>query len=204
MFRINKSFKPVLQKRPSFGAILILALTINGLIVVAGGVRRASAYNQDLDKLNQFVQTSNSPDAEKKLLSEGRDEIADENWEEAQARFTDYIRKYPKGKDVDAATYWLAFSLKKQEQFQDADRRLEQLIAQFPASKWKKDAEAMRIEIGPYLNRQTPTTIEKGDVDTQIMVLQSIFQGSPERGAAIAADILRNPQKDRRLREAAV
>ena len=93
MFRINKSFKPVLRKRPSFGALLILALTINGLIVMASSVRRASAYNQDLDKLNRFVQTSNSPDAEKKLLSEGRDEIADENWEEAQARFTDYIRK---------------------------------------------------------------------------------------------------------------
>src|ERR1044071_1598747 len=107
MFRTDNRYdrtlrNRILLKRPSLGAILIFALTINGLFAVAGGIRHTFAYNQDLDKLNQFVQTSASTDAEMKIFREGRDLIADEEWEEAATKFGNYIKKYPKGKDVDA------------------------------------------------------------------------------------------------------
>src|SRR6185503_2698013 len=54
-------------------------------------------------------------------------------------------------------------------------------------------------------NRQSVGTLEKYDEETKIVALQSIFQGSPERGAAIAADILkRDSTSSRRVKEPAV
>src|SRR4030095_14296533 len=99
--------------------------------------------------------------------------------------------KYPKGKDTDAALYWLAFALKKQEKYQEADRTLARLISEYPRSKWKDDASTMRIEVGSALGTpQTAANVENStDDETKIVALQSLFQGNPERGAAIAADL---------------
>src|SRR4029434_1500201 len=102
---------------------------------------------QEIERLNLFVQTSNSSEPEMKIFREGRDFISDESWEKAAGKFREYVQKYPKGKDTDAALYWLAFALKKQEKYQEADRPLERLISNYPNSKWKDDASTMRIEV---------------------------------------------------------
>lgn len=201
MFRIVRLINTVRSGRASFGAILMLALTINGLITVAGSVTTAHGYNQDVEKLNRFVQTSSSSDAEVKIFREGRDLISEEDWDEASGKFAEYMRKYPKGKDVDAAMYWMAYALAKQEKFQEADRALARLINTFPNSRWRDDAKALQLQLP---NKQPDQNIEGYSEETQIIALQSLFQGNPERGAGMAAEILRDPKRSKRLKEAAV
>ncbi|MEN3333258.1 MAG: hypothetical protein V7641_2623 [Blastocatellia bacterium] len=189
------------SRRPSFGALLMLALAINGLVTLVGIIQPARAYNQDLEKLNRFVQTSNAPGDEVAIFREGRDLIADEEWGDAAKKFGEYIDKYPKGKDVDAALYWISYALVKEEKFDDANRMIARLLSQFPNSRWKRDAEALRLQRP---TRQSPNNIDSYDDETKAIVLQSLFQGNPEQGALRAAEILRNPNASRHLKETAI
>ena len=133
-----------LRRRPSLGALIMLALAINGLVTLVGIIRPVHAYNQDLEKLNRFVQTSNASSDEVAIFRAGRDLIADEAWQDAAKKFGDYIKKYPSGKEVDAALYWLSYALVKQEKFDEANRMLARLDSQFPNSRWKRDADLHR------------------------------------------------------------
>jgi HEAT repeat protein len=189
------------NRRPSFGALLMLALAINGLITLVGIIQPARADNQDLEKLNRFMQTSTASGDEVAIFREGRDLIADREWEDAAKKFGEYIDKYPKGKDVDAALYWLSYALVKEKKFDEADHIIERLLSQFPNSRWKRDAEALRLQRP---TRQTPDNLESYDDETKAIVLQSLFQGNPEQGALQAAEVLRNPNASRHLKETAI
>src|SRR5262245_4437559 len=204
MFRTNLKNR-VRVKSNRILPLLIIVLSVGGL-AVAPRSGHAAGHAQELDKLNRLVQSSSASDAEVKIFREGRDLINDESWERAAAKFREYINKYPKGKDTDAALYWLAFALKKQEKYQEADRTLERLISEYPRSKWKDDASTLRVEISPALpNGQSTTSIDQYPEETKIAALQSLFQGNPERGAAIAADILkRGSTSSKSMKDAAV
>ncbi|HJQ25140.1 MAG TPA: HEAT repeat domain-containing protein [Blastocatellia bacterium] len=190
------------SRRPSLGALIMLALAINGVFTLVGFIRPARAYNQELEKLNRFVQTSNASNDEVAIFRQGRDLIADESWEDAAEKFGEYVEKYPKGKEVDAALYWLSYALVKEQKFDAANRTISRLLAQFPNSRWRRDAEALRL--------QTPTRQPAKNIDSlegdeeKIIVLQSLCMGNPEQCAVQAAAILRNSNASRHLKEAAI
>src|SRR5262245_32564718 len=204
MFRI-KNISHLRFKSALNLSLILLAVAILGFVLMPRGTH-AGGYVQQFEKLNRLVQTSNGSEGEGKLFREGRDLIGDEEWDKAAVKFREVIAKYPKGKDTDAALYWLSFALKKLEKYQQADATLQRLIADYPASRWKDDANTMRAELAVVLaDRPAVTSIDKYDDETKIVVLQSIFQGNAERGAAIAVDILKTDSKaGRRLKEAAI
>ena len=137
---------------------------------------------QELSKLNRFIQSSNVKDDAMKVFRQGRDQIEDENWNGAAATFISFVTDYLKHKDVDAALYWTAFALKKQEKFAEADRQLERLIRERPNSNWLDDARAMRVEIaGQTGNRQVvERELDKNDLEIKAIALQSLFQSNPD------------------------
>ena len=65
----------------------------------------AQFLSSDFVKLNRFVQTTNSNDNAMKSFRAGRDLIEGEKWEQAEKRFRDFLRDYPKHKESDAAIY---------------------------------------------------------------------------------------------------
>src|SRR5215510_15213072 len=95
--------------------ILLIALQS---VLFAGS---SLGFGQDLDRLNQFIQSQVSSDAATKVFSEARNLIKDGEWAKAEQSFKSFINDYPQDKDIAAATYWLAFALKQQKKFQDAD-----------------------------------------------------------------------------------
>ena len=109
----------------------------------------AQFLSSDFVKLNRFVQTTNANDNATKAFRVGRDLIEDEKWEQAEKRFRDFLRDYPKHKESDAAIYWLAFTQKKQQHFAEAERLLVKLSNDYPTSNWLDDAKALRLEIAP-------------------------------------------------------
>ncbi len=109
----------------------------------------AQFLTSDFTKLNRFVQSTNSSDSAMKVFRVGRDLIEDEKWEQAEKRFRDFLREYPKHKEADAAIYWLAFTQKKQQHFAEAERLLVKLNNEYPKSNWLDDAKALRLEIAP-------------------------------------------------------
>jgi HEAT repeat protein len=130
--------------------------------------------------------------------------IKDGQWAKAEQVFNRFIADYPQDKDIAAATYYLALALKEQNKFQDADRKLVQLIEKFPGSSWVTDAKTLRLEIAHKLgaNRLKELTeqgMKEANEEIRLAALQSLFEAKPERGVAIAADILKPGSGESRL-----
>lgn len=178
-----------------------------GALWLLPAFRTPGVSAQDLNRLNRFVQGSNASDAAMQIFRDGRDQIAEENWDRAARRFQDFITQYPKHKDVDAAHYWHAFALKKQGKLAEADELLERMIRDYPRSNWADDARKLRVEIAGSLGNKTiiQGELDKADQEMKIIALQSLFQADPDRAVAMVGELLKPDAKaDRRLRETAV
>src|ERR1043165_1486120 len=163
------------------------------LLAVAIAATTARAFNQDLAKLNRFVQTKANT-ASMQIFREGRDFIEAQNWQRAAEKFNDFITGYPKDKDLDAALYWYAYALRKQDRKDDAANVLIKLVNRFPSSTWRQEAQAMLVEIGR--KDAVEQALERDDCEIKILALQSLFQADEERAIGIATEALRaNPAK---------
>lgn len=172
---------------------------------------------QSRAKLDRLIQASSPGETAKKAgpadaateaFRAGRDLIADEEWVKAEEKFNQVIVQYRTSKYVDAAMYWLAFTLKKQGKFKVADAALERLIKTYPKSTWINDARAMRVEIAPRLGKGDMIAEEASSANNdeiRVVALQSLFQANPERAMTFVVDILKPESKaSRRLKESAI
>src|SRR5215216_5013610 len=155
-----------------------ITLALAAVIAISWFNVRAEA--QEFEKLNAKVQASNSVDEASKAFREARDYIKDGEWAKAEQTFRSLVTKHPRHKDADAALYYLAFALKKQNRLPEADKTLEQLITEHPASSWINDARAMRIEMAPKLNNNDAINqgIKEEDEEMKLVALQSLFESS--------------------------
>src|SRR5947207_187857 len=135
--------------------------------------------DQDIMKLNRFVQTSKSTAPSMKMFREGRDLIEAQNWQKASEKFNDFITQYPKDKDVDAALYWFAYALQKQGRKDEAAEPLLRLIKEFPISSWRREAEAMLVVIGR--REAINQALDRNNCEIKILALQSLFQANEDR-----------------------
>jgi HEAT repeat protein len=190
MLNIDRIDSPRMRRLLFIAALFALAFVAASWFR-AGAAIRPSA--QEMDKLNRFVQASNASDEAAKVLREARDNIKDGEWAKAEQRLRSIVTEYPTHKGTDAALYYLAFSLKKQSRFQEADRTLEQLIKDHPASSWVNDARAMRIEIAPRLknNETINQGINEEDEELRLAALQSLFESNPDRAIKVALELLK-------------
>jgi HEAT repeat protein len=179
------------------------------LIIVVGFMWTGSLFiesyaqqQQDQDQINHFVQTQNTAAA--KIFREGRDLIGDEAWKEAEGKFRSFVSAYPKDKNLDAALYWLAFTLAKQERYGEADVQLKRLLLEFPRSNWADDATALRAQMN-LDPRVVDQALSEDDVEVKIVALQSLFESSPERGLAYVSEMMKPGSKaGPRLKQAGV
>ena len=201
----NQNSKRTLLRRSLRGSCLaILAAVIaTGLMLLLAGEQSQPSFAQEMEKLNRFVQASSSTDAAMKAFTEGRDLIEAEAWAKAARRFGDFMSANPKHKNVDAAHYWIAFALKKQEKYQEAYAHLERLSKDHPGSTWADDARAMMIELAPKLNKEVQ--VDQGNEEIKLIALQSLFQSNPERAAEMVAEMFKpgSPQSTR-IKETAI
>src|SRR5215216_5375643 len=107
--------RPARPGRRRLSMLLLLALTAACLFTLPGRGPAAQRFDQDLARLNRFVQAGDSPSMQ--VFRQGRDLIEKEDWAAAAAKFDGYVSQYPKSKEADAALYWLAYALKKQGKF---------------------------------------------------------------------------------------
>ncbi|HYG09980.1 MAG TPA: tetratricopeptide repeat protein, partial [Pyrinomonadaceae bacterium] len=131
----------------ALAAVMFAAASV-ALLTQASVARGA---NQDLAKLNRFVQTGNSPSM--KLFRVGRDLIETEEWAKAAETFRSFINTYPRDNDVDAALYWYAYALKRQGNTKEAAKALKRLIKEHKRSGWREEADAMLTELAPALGQ---------------------------------------------------
>lgn len=187
-----------------------IALTLAFVAVVGGGAllirtRVAHGANQDLAKLNRFVQTGNTPAMN--MFRAGRDLIENEEWAKAAETFRGFVNAYPRDNDVDAALYWYAYALKRQGNPKEAAKQLKRLVKDFGRSGWRDEADAMLAELAPALGETQiiDNALGKENEELKIIALQSLFESSPERALGYVAEWLKpNSTASRRMKESAV
>lgn len=181
-----KDFSVYLPRtKAALGVFCLLTL----VVVVLVYTERAAAVDQDIQKLNRFVQTNKTNPAATETFKQGRDMIEAQNWQRAAEKFNDFIKGYPKDKDLDAALYWYAYALQKQGSKEEARKPLERLIERFPGSSWRREAEALLVLMG-YQN--VVTNINNNDnCEIKVLALQSLFQADEERAITLVSDSLK-------------
>jgi HEAT repeat protein len=157
------------------------------LLAVAIVATSARAFNQDLAKLNRFVQAKSNT-ASMQIFREGRDFIEAQNWQKAAEKFNDFITAYPKDKDLDAALYWYGYALQKQDRKEEAVVPLLRLVNRFPNSTWRQDAQALLVVLGQ--KAAVEQALDRDNCEIKILALQSLFQADKERAIGIVTDAL--------------
>lgn len=198
------------QNRASLLRTLLPTGLVIGCLCLAMGLpvfRTSRASAQEAEKFARFIQTGNTNDAAMNLFRQAREMIENEDWKQAEKTFRTFIREYPRHDNVDAAIYWQALSLKKLGKPREADRQAEKLISDFPKSRWADDARTLRIELAPLLGNGP---LFEGPLDTddnngmKQVALQSLFQSNPERGTAVALELIKSPKASAQLKKSAV
>src|SRR5689334_6096186 len=163
----------LIRFRPQIRVGLVLLIVASVISLTAIYAQRSYGFDQELSKLNKFVQTKGNT-ASMQIFREGRDFIEAQNWQRAAEKFNDFITGYPKDKDLDAALYWYAYALRKQDRKDDAANVLIKLVNRFPGSTWRQEAQAMLVEIGR--KDAVEQALERDDCEIKILALQSLFQ----------------------------
>jgi TolA-binding protein len=96
---------------PRMRAALALLFSLSFVVAVLVYTQRAAAVDQDVQKLNRFMQTNKSNTAAMQIFKKAVTQIEAQNWQKAAEKFNDFIKGYPKDKDLDAALYWYAYAL---------------------------------------------------------------------------------------------
>ena len=194
--------KHLVNYRPQIRSGLALLAVAAVVTVFSISIQRTSALAQDLSKLNKFVQTKSNT-ASMQVFREGRDFIEAQNWQRAAEKFNDFIKGYPRDKDLDAALYWYGYALQKQGRKDEAAVPLLRLIDRFPNSSWRQEAQAMLVVLGR--KAEVDQALERDNCSIKILALQSLFQADQERAIGIVTEALRaNPSQCQGFQAAAV
>src|SRR5678815_1496306 len=166
--------------------LIILSLSLAGIV----HSRQAFGIDQDVQKLNRFVQTPRSNPAAMKTFRDGRDLIESEKWQQAAEKFDAFINEFPKDRDVDAALYWYAYALQKQGKKDEAAPPLLRLIKNYPNSSWRREAEAMLVVLGR--GDAVQQALDRNNCEIKILALQSLFQANEDRAINFVSELLQS------------
>jgi HEAT repeat protein len=175
-------------RRTPLGIALLVALALSVVGVIQ--TRQAFGNDQDVQKLNRFVQTPRSNPAAMKTFRDGRDLIESEKWQQAAEKFDAFINQFPKDRDVDAALYWYAYALQKQGKKDEAAAPLLRLIKNFPNSSWRREAEAMLVTLGR--GDAVQQALDRNNCEIKILALQSLFQANEDRAINFVSEVLQS------------
>jgi HEAT repeat protein len=182
---------------------VIAAVSLSAMLTISIYTPTAHGSDQELKKLSNFVQGTKTNTAAMQIFREGRDFIETQNWQRAAEKFSDFIKGYPKDKDLDAALYWYAYALQKQGSNDEAVKPLRRLIENYPGSSWRREADSLLVLLG----RQDMVDSNKNreNCELKILALQSLFQADEERAITFVSEVLKtSPQQCQGLQAAAV
>jgi hypothetical protein len=124
------------------------------------------------------------------LYENGREALDDDHYEKAAAEFAELAKL--NGPQTDAALYWKAYAENKLGKKAAALATIADIKAKYAQSRWKKDAEALEIEVRQTSNQQVKPE-EHGDAELYNLALQGLMNSSPERAIPLIGKKLNSP-----------
>jgi len=121
------------------------------------------------------------------LYDDGREDLDEDRYDRAVAKFQQLAEM--NGPQTDAALYWKAYADNRLGKRDAALTTIADLKRRFPQSRWKKDADALEIEVRQ--STGNPSHPEnQSDEELKMLALQGIMNGDPQKGISILENIL--------------
>jgi len=116
---------------------------------------------------------------QQELYDDGREDLDDDKYQQAEQKFNELAQLG--GSQTDAALYWKAYAQNRQGKKDTALATIADLKRRYAQSKWKKDAEALEIEVrqstGHPVNPES-----QSDEELKTLALQGLMNSDPQRG----------------------
>ncbi len=137
-------------------ALLNLAIGSRAMAAQQGGSKGQSAEaadeNQGEKQQAERERQAQAKEAEQErmermqeLYDEGREALDQDEFREAERSFTELVKL--NGPQTDAALYWTAYAQNREGKKEAAIGTIGELKKRYPQSRWKKDGEALEIEV---------------------------------------------------------
>lgn len=121
------------------------------------------------------------------LYDDGREALDEDRYDKAEAKFDQLAQM--NGPQTDAALYWKAYAQNRLGKKAAALSTIAELKTKFAQSRWKKDAEALEIEVrqstGP-----APHPENQNDDDLRMLAIQGLMNSDPERAMPLLEKVL--------------
>ena len=143
----------------------------------------------------KFVMPPLGPADLESIYDEARQAIENSQFELAIANFDRLVADKNVSKldksasKADAAMYWKAYSQAKLDFSKEALQTIQEMKAQFSASPWVKDANALAVEI-QQANGQPVSADLQNDEELKLLALRGVMQADPDKGVPIIEKML--------------
>ena len=178
-------------------AMVNLAICSGARAVQSGGKGQASESfdeNQEEKQQAEHERQEQAKEAEQErlerlqeLYDEGREALDEDQFREAERSFTELVKM--NGPQTDAALYWTAYSQNREGKKEAALGTIADLKKRFPQSRWKKDGEALEIEVRSSTGGKANPEAQN-DEDLKLLALQGLMNSNPERAIPLVEGIL--------------
>lgn len=118
-------------------------------------------------------------DRMQELYDDGREALDDGKFQLAENKFNELAQL--NGPQTDAALYWKAYAQNQEGKRDTALGTIANLKAKFPLSRWKKDAEALEIEVRQSTGHPVNPESQSDD-ELKTLALQGVMNSDPQRG----------------------
>ncbi len=121
------------------------------------------------------------------LYDDGREALDEDRYDRAEAKFDQLAQM--NGPQTDAALYWKAYAQNRLGKKAAALATISELKTKYAQSRWKKDAEALEIEVrqatGPAAHPES-----QNDDDLKMLAIQGLMNSEPERAMPLLEKVL--------------
>ncbi|HWY05959.1 MAG TPA: HEAT repeat domain-containing protein [Candidatus Acidoferrales bacterium] len=179
-------------------AMLNLAMHSGAVAAPQGGGKGQASETLDEDQ-NAKQQAERERQAEareaeqeraermQELYDQGREALDEDQFREAERSFTELVKL--NGPQTDAALYWTAYAQNREGKKEAAIGTIGELKKRYPQSRWKKDGEALEIEVRSTTGSKANPEAQN-DEDLKLLALQGLMNSNPDKAIPLVEGIL--------------
>lgn len=118
-------------------------------LIAAGTFNQTAAQKKSASRVtgNAWTQQTGSTPQATSAFTAARDLIDDAQWAKAEQAFGQYVTKFPKEENLDAALYWTAYAEYQLKKFDNCKQTVDKMLKAYAKTSWKQDAELLLAQL---------------------------------------------------------
>ena len=120
------------------------------ICLAAGAINQTAAQKKAAPRVkgNAWAaqQTGSTPEATAAFAA-ARDLIDDAQWSKAEQAFGQYLTRFPREENLDAAMYWTAYAQYQMKKYTVCKTTIEKMLQAYAKTSWKQDADLLMAQL---------------------------------------------------------